>query len=447
MRQLFNQAATLTRRDLLHGAAGLGALAALVKRGEASISMQGAPLRRTASSMILINLQGAPSHLDTFDVKDAPWYPANFDARPGSDGVVMSRLLLPGLLENSKELCIIKSVQSWEAEHSRGQFYLQTGHPSNPAFNVETPHFGAIVGVEKGGEGGMPPFLALNGSPNEGSKFLGGKYEPMVAPANQTGLATLEHPFFGANSRQRFNERFQFLEDLDATLRRSPFDPAMAAHADFYEAARKLMYDDAILQIFKFSADDNSRYGNSNFGRACVVARNAVRARNGVRFISINNGNWDTHQRMYDAAYGGNMYELCGVLDKGVTGLIEDLRSSGDLASTLICLMGEFGRTPGGLNAAGGRDHHRYSMSVVLAGGGVKGGKVIGATDASGDRIDRPGWSQDRPIVSEDLLATFYSALGIDWTKSIAETRSGRKFEYVPQAAGKGYLPVEEVFS
>ena len=108
--------------------------------------------------------------------------------------------------------------------------------------------------------------------------------------------------------------------------------------------------------------------------------------------------------------------------------------------------MSEFGRTPGPLNARGGRDHHRDAMSVVMIGGGVRGGKVIGATDSNGERIIEPGWSQKRPIVVEDIVATVYSALGIDWTKSMLDTPSGRKFEYVPYAERGQYTAIEEVF-
>jgi hypothetical protein len=447
MKQLFQQAGLLTRRDLLLGAGGMTALGAFQKRGDAGVTSRSAAVRGSARAMILINMSGAPSHVDTFDVKDAGWYPGDYDARAGAGGIVLSNRLFPGLLRNSSDLCFIRSVESWEAEHTRGQFYLQTGHPSNPAFNIETPHFGCIVALERGAEGIMPPFLALNGTAGEGSKFLGGKYEPLAAPANAGGLATLEHPFFGAQSQQRFNERYQFLQDLDASLRQSPFDPSLAAHGAFYDSAKRLMYDPTVVNVFRFATDDNTRYGNTTFGRSCIVARNAIRARAGVNFITINHGGWDMHQRMYDASYTGNIYEVAGSLDTGVSNLIQDLKESGHLRETLICLMGEFGRTPGAPNAAGGRDHHRYAMSVVLAGGGVKGGAIIGSTDPQGERVDRPGWSGQRSIVTEDLTATFFSALGVDYTKSIAETRTGRKFEYVPFAEAKGYRPIDEVFA
>jgi uncharacterized protein (DUF1501 family) len=140
------------------------------------------------------------------------------------------------------------------------------------------------------------------------------------------------------------------------------------------------------------------------------------------------------------------MYQLGGDLDKAVSELVADLKASGDFDQTLIVIVGEFGRTPGGLNSRGGRDHHKDAMCAVLMGGGVKGGQVIGETDSQGARVITPGWKQDRPILMEDMACTIYSALGIDFTKGITDTPSGRKFEYVQYASTGQYVPVNEVF-
>ncbi|HYL36877.1 MAG TPA: DUF1501 domain-containing protein [Bryobacteraceae bacterium] len=438
--------ASLTRRQWLAGATGLGALAALQQSGYADIGSAGATARNTARAVILVNLIGAPSHIDTFDAKDAPWNPADANLQPGAGGIVLSRALFPGLLGLSSDLLLLRSVQSWEAAHERGQFYLQTAHPANPAFVAETPNMGSVVALEKGGSGLLPPFLALNGSPTQGAKFLGGKDEPMSAPSNPGGLSTLQHNFFGNASQARFESQYKLLLDLDGGLRAAPYDQVMANHADYYTAAKALMYQPTIIQIFQFNDTDNQRYGNSNFGRACIVARNAIQAKQGTVFVSINHGNWDLHQHMFDRAYVPNMYQLCNDLDNGIANLAADLKASGDLSQTLIVMLGEFGRTPGDLNPQGGRDHHKDAMCVAMLGGGVKGGRVIGATDSTGDQVVDFGWSQNRVIFMEDIASTIYSALGIDWTKSILDTPSGRKFEYVPFAANGAYLPIDEVF-
>lgn len=294
----------------------------------------------------------------------------------------------------------------------------------------------------------MPPFLSLNqsGLTIQGSKFLGGDVAPLAAPANAGGLTTIEHNFFGNQSQARFQQRYQLLEELDAGMRQNAPDPALSDHGDFYTAARRMMYDNAIASVFRFTEDDNQRYGNSGFGRAAIVARNAIRANNGTVFLALSQSGWDTHQNMFDRAYAGNMYQLCNDLDSGVGTLVQDLKASGDFNNTLIVIMGEFGRTPGPLNSQGGRDHHRDAMSVVMMGGGVRGGRVIGATDANGQAIIEAGWSGQRSIVMEDIAATVYSALGVNWTKSIEDTPSGRKFEYVPLGAVGAYTSIDEVF-
>jgi uncharacterized protein (DUF1501 family) len=149
---------------------------------------------------------------------------------------------------------------------------------------------------------------------------------------------------------------------------------------------------------------------------------------------------------MFDRTYPGSMYQMGGQLDSALGALIADLKASNDFSSTLIVVMGEFGRTPGELNLNGGRDHHRNAMSVLMAGGGVKGGRSIGTTDREGSDVSEPGWSGNRPIYPEDIASTIYSALGINWTRSISDTPSGRRFEYIPYADQGKFLPVEEVF-
>jgi uncharacterized protein (DUF1501 family) len=182
-------------------------------------------------------------------------------------------------------------------------------------------------------------------------------------------------------------------------------------------------------------------------GRSLIVARNAVRADNGARFISVLSQGWDTHQGLFDPNNVRTSFSTtAGAMDRAVGALVEDLKSSGHLDSTLIVMMGEFGRTPGDLNAQGGRDHYKEAMAAVMIGGGVRGGRVIGEQDATGSQIVTPGWRGDRPIQVEDITATIYSALGIDWTKSITDTPSGRTFEYVPYARGGAYFPIDEVF-
>ena len=417
----------LSRRRFLFGAAG-------------------ATTRNSANACIFVTLNGAPSHVDTWDPKDGPWNAPDVDLRQHGN-IVLSNRLFPNLSTITNDLLVLRSVTSWELAHDRGQFYTQTSHPSNPAFVAESPHLGAVVSYELGKQGPLPPFLALNvDSSFQGAKFLGGFNEPLIAPVNANGLNTLQHNYYGNNSQQRFNEKYAFLRQLDAPLITSPYSDEMAAHATFYDSAKQLMYDPRVASVFQFTADESSRYGDTAFGRACIVARNAVRAHLGISFVNIVMGGWDTHVGMFDASYTPNMYTLCNDLDRGIANLANDLRASSDLASTMIVMIGEFGRTPGALNAQGGRDHFKDAMGVAMLGGGVKGGRAIGTTSPLGDAITDPGWKGNRGIFIEDIASTIYSALGIDWTKTISDTPSGRIYEYVPQASTGYFTAVNEVF-
>jgi hypothetical protein len=441
--------APYTRRHFLFGAATAAGTSLLQAHNDAEVTSRLATVRNSARTCVFINMNGAPSHLDTFDLKDAAWNPRDADIRDYSGGIRLSRRYFPGLSAHANDLLVLRSCSSWEAAHERGQFYMQTAHSQNPALASEIPHIGAVVARERGANGLIPPFLSFGQSNLQGATFLGGLFAPMMPPAQTTGISTLTHNHFGAAgpSAERFERRFSLLKELDAALREVPANEAMAAYGAYYDRARAMMYSDAVDSVFKFTATDQGRYGNTTVGRSLIVARNAIRAKNGATFINVTQGGWDTHVGQFDPGTTPNIYTLTNDLDRAVASFVEDLKASGDFDSTLIVMMGEFGRTPGVLNSRAGRDHYRDVMSVAMLGGGVRGGRVIGASDANGARITDFGWSGQRPIYVEDITATIYSALGIDWTKAIDDTPSGRRYYYVPGAGEGTYRPVNEVFA
>ncbi|MBY0503539.1 MAG: DUF1501 domain-containing protein [Bryobacteraceae bacterium] len=442
--------APVTRRHLLFGAATAASAGLLQAHPDAEVTTSRAAvkLRGTARCCIFINLNGAPSHLDLFNPQDGSWNPRDVDLRQGPGGMVLSNRFFPNLSRITNDLLVLRSVQSWENAHERGQFYMQTGHTQNPAFAGETPHIGAVISREKGANGLIPPFMSFNQSNLQGATFLGGRFQPLMPPAQRTGISTLSHNFFGTpdQSRARFDRRFRLLENLDTPLRENPVNQNMADYASFYAQARRMMYNDAVEQVFQYGATDEGRYGNTTIGRSLIIARNAVNANNGAVFINVTMGGWDLHDTMFDLGRGGNFYQLSGELDRAVGALVEDLRGAGTLDSTLIVMMGEFGRTPGNLNSRGGRDHHKDAMCAAMIGGGVKGGRALGKTDGTGARVTDPGWREDRPMYTEDIATTIYSALGVDYTKSILDTPSGRRYQYVQGAEEGRYTPIEEVW-
>lgn len=435
-----------TRRSLLFRGAGAAGFSLLNSHADAQNQALNVKPRGTAKSCVFINLAGAPSHLDTFAPKDGPWNLSDADLRQYAGGVVLSNKFWPNISRLANDLCILRSVRSWEAAHERGQYYIQTSHTLNPASSNDLPHIGAVCAKEKAGTGPVSPFVAVNAGAIQGSAILGGKFSPLSTTANRAGLSNLIHCCFG-DPQTRLNQRLEFLDQLEAPLRKNPLSDEAANLQAYITSARGMVYQDSVVNAFKFSAADESRYGNTDFGRSLCVIRNLVKAKNGAVFLTTTLNGWDLHANMFDRGARENFYIQSATLDRALYEFVSDLRASGDLASTLIVVMGEFGRTPGVLNGRGGRDHWRDTLCAMMLGGGVGGGRVIGETDAEGAQIVSPGWSQDRPIYPEDIVSTIYSALGINWTKTTTDTPSGRLFEYVPGAIQNLYQPIDEVFA
>jgi hypothetical protein len=253
--------------------------------------------------------------------------------------------------------------------------------------------------------------------------------------------------------RARFSQRWDFLQKMDASLRdgHAVIGRPVDDYTNYYLGAYQMMKRPEVANVLQLSDEDHKRYGASSVGDACVLARNLVEANAGTRFVMAAHQGWDLHAKEYDKIQKVNHYTLCRELDDCLSSLLEDLASRKDnkgrtlLETTLVVAMGEFGRTPGDLNVNKGRDHHRFANLVLFAGGGVKGGHIIGATDAIGAKVVKPGWHGDRSIYPEDVMATIYSALGIDWTKKISQTPSGRPFYYVDGTSASEIIVPDEV--
>jgi uncharacterized protein (DUF1501 family) len=199
-----------------------------------------------------------------------------------------------------------------------------------------------------------------------------------------------------------------------------------------------------VTSAFSFTSADSVRYGSSSTGNAMLVASQVLKANQGTRFIQItSNDGWDMHQNIYAAATG--LPAKGKLLDAGLSALMTDLKSNGLFDNTLIVMVGEFGRTVGPLTAAAGRDHWPQQFAF-FAGGGIKGGTVVGQTNATGSDTSVYGWSQKRYVYPEDIEATIYSALGIDWTSVRHDDPLGRGFEYVPQTGAVPFYPVHELW-
>ena len=402
--------------------------------------------KNTASTCIFIYMLGGPSQMETWDPKEGSWVPGDLDIRSYAGGVTLSHKLFPILSRNVADLVVLRSLQAWEAIHERGQYYLQTSYADLPDLSRQLPCLGSVTAYESESsrtpDDFLPPFLAIGVGDllPFSAGFLSRRYAPFKMPFTYigNGIPNL-HASIDAD---RLSKRIQLLESLEGANPGSYGgldDNAVAA-----EWARTLLTRD-LDPIFRLDKKESEHYGNNYFGDQCLLARNLIRADAGVRFLALFQGGWDHHFDLFDPSNPMGLYRLAFEFDTAVGNLLEDLKAGGQLEKTLIVAMGEFGRTPGPLNSSKGRDHYRAAQVALLAGGGTRGPKAIGATDPNGGFIVDYGWSGERPIRMEDITATIYSALGINWTKTIS-TPSGWTYEYVRHTEPERYRPIDEVF-
>ncbi len=407
----------------------------------------GAKTKNTARNVIFILLAGAPSHTDLFDLKVVPNVtPVSFNPET-IRGALFPTGLLPNLAQNwqNGDFTMVRSVQSHALVHSLAQTWTQIGRNPAAALGNIAPNIGSVVAIEKDSQRQpgqvFPAFLALNSGGGVGQGYFPAVYAPFRVTPAASGISNTTNP----DGQSTFNTRFQLLHSLDDNLRiDSPYGQPMEDYNDFYAAANGMMYNPVVNQAFGFTSADSQRYGSSSTGNACLVAYQVLKANQGTRFIQItSNDGWDMHQNIYSPSTG--LPAKGKILDNAVSELLNDLKSSGLLDQTLVVMVGEFGRTVGPLTAAAGRDHWPQQFAV-FAGGGIKGGQVIGATNASGSDTADYGWSQQRYVYPEDIEATIYSAVGIDWTTVRHDDPLGRGFEYVPTTGPVQFYPVNELW-
>jgi hypothetical protein len=432
----------LSRRMLFrHAASAVGGYFLLPGRPSATVARASVSPRGTAKNVVFVLLAGGPSHVDTFDLKEGPWTP-EFTAPESYGDVRWPRGLMPTIAEHMDSIALVRSMRSWAAVHQLSQAWIQIGR--NPASGLAkiAPHIGSVVSLELGKpkDQMLPTFISLNVDTGPGPGYLAPEHSAFYisGPAGN-GLGNSTH----RDGRGAFDRRYKLLSELDAEQRSDdPRGQGYTEMAAFNASARRLMYNSDVNQIFTFDAETKARYGSTSFGNACIVARNLLQSNAGTRFIQITLGGWDNHSNIYQP--NANLQAATRQLDNGLGSLLADLRGP-VLDETLIVAMGEFGRTVSALNNQNGRDHF-LQQSVMLAGARIRGGRALGSTDAAGQLVVETGWSRNREIRPEDIEATIYSALGIDWTTVRRDDPLGRGFEYVPFSDRDLYGPVHELW-
>jgi hypothetical protein len=413
----------LVRRDFLKVIGGGAATAASLSWVDRM--MASAPdLRKRGKACILLWMQGGPSQFETFSPK--PGHANGGETKAISTAVPGIEIgeNLPETAKVMNELCLIRSMNSREGAHPRATYLMHTGYL--PTASVKYPTLGSIVAHEIGDAASeLPGFVRIGGGRfGDGAGLLGVDFDPLVMssasrPPENTTVPT---------TTSRFNRRLGLLDRLEQDFAENGGAQEVADHRKVYDRAARMILSPQ-MKAFDVSKEPSSvrrLYGDSEFGRGCLLARRLVQA--GVTFVEVSLGNWDTHQDNFTATKN-----LCGRLDQPFAALISDLKDQGMLDDTLVLWMGEFGRTPR-INPRSGRDHYPRAFNMVLAGGGVKGGQVIGKTDRGGESVT------DRPVSVNDMLRTVCFGLGIDADKENM-SNIGRPIRIVD-----GGSPVEEVF-
>jgi uncharacterized protein (DUF1501 family) len=405
----------VSRRAFLRATAAGAALGVLGWKD--AVALHADELRRRQRACVLLFMRGGPRQFETFDPK--PGHASGGPTRAIDTAVPGIRIAenWTNVAREMRELAIIRSMTNREGEHQRATYPMHTGYA--PLGALRHPSLGSIVASEIAPREGfdLPHFVSVgNRFTTIGSGFLGMNYAPfVVASANQMPAnATLP----GGVSNTRFGRRLDLMRDLEADFAQAGGARRVADHRSVYDGAANLVRSPR-LQAFDLSRESNAtrdRYGRSAFGQGCLLARRLVEA--GVTFVEVELNGWDTHRDNFETTK-----RLSEQADAGFAALIRDLRERGRLERTLVIWMGEFGRTPR-INPNNGRDHYPRAFSAVLAGAGIRGGQVLGATSAGGNEV------RERPVPVADLFCTFCHALGIDPRKENA-TPIGRPIRLV----------------
>jgi uncharacterized protein (DUF1501 family) len=408
---VFRDCEGLRRRDFLQigTLAGLGLSLPMALAQKQALAKAGKTSRDT--NCILIWTQGGTSHHDTFDPKPEAALSVRGEFKT-IDTPVAGVKFTEVCAKLAKEFKLFSVLRSWNpmnGSHGVADAYVMSGHKFNPAMTY--PCFGAVVSQQKGFKTAMPPFVQLgdamdhrNGGGAAG--YLGMEHNPfmmMSDPSAKDFVVRDITPPKGIDS-SRISRRRSMLSTIDSLQRKTDMQPdAFRALDEHYAAAMNMITAPETKKAFDLESEDKGlrdRYGRHKFGQSCLLARRLIES--GVRFVTVTDAGWDTHQNNFTALKNSRMPPV----DQALPELLIDLEQRGLLDNTLVIWLTDFGRTPK-INAASGRDHWASAGFALAAGAGIPGGTIIGRTD------DEGGVAVDDEYTSEDIAATVYSKLGV----------------------------------
>jgi hypothetical protein len=389
-----NHSAAVSRRACL-STLSAGAVAAATLNFRDLLRLEAAELRRQGRAMILLFMNGGPSQFETFDPK-----PRHENGGP-TEAIATS---VPGIqiaagweqtAKVMEEVALIRSMTNKEGNHQRAVYQLHTGYA--PSGSVKHPSFAANIAKEIADTSLDLPAVVSVGR-TEGAGFLGVEYEPFVVADPGRMPQNVASPV----SDERLKQRLALFDRLEGEFALRGGAAAVENQRQLYRKASGLVLSEQ-TRAFDISEEPQElqdQYGDSDFGRGCLLARRLVET--GVTFVEVRSTGWDTHDNNFDRTG-----ELAQQVDPAMATLIGDLKQRGLLERTVVVWMGEFGRTPK-VNPRGGRDHYPRSFNVALAGGGIKGGQVIGSTTDDGSAV------KDRPVTVPDLFSSICRCLQVD---------------------------------
>lgn len=392
----------LSRRRFLGatiGSAGLLGLGSLVEPATAR------QLARQQKRVLVFFMSGGLSQLESWDPKPGTNTGGPTQAIPTSVPGVHIADLLPYTARIMHKLALVRSINTRENDHGKGAYFMETGRRQVPA--EQYPYLGSVMAkVLAPASSPIPGYIYItprgqSGFNRRDAAFLGPRYAAVTLgdgqpPANLVRPSSLSTQLDQQRNslRQRLNERFQ--------QGRRTADTEAYTHS--YEQAAQMMERASLFDVTQEPARVQDRYGRHDFGRHCLLARRLLE--NGATFVKVSHSNYDTHHENFDFHI-----EQLGEFDRTFATLIDDLDDRGMLESTLVIVMSEFGRTPN-INRNIGRDHWGSAWSIALAGCGIRGGTVVGRTNANGTAV------VDREVHAGHLFHTYLRALGLDSTRN-----------------------------
>ena len=420
------------RRDFIQ--TGLGAIGGLtipdMLRLRAEAKAAGKQVNHTRC--ILVWLDGGPSHYETFDPKpEAPdGIRGEFDTVATSVPGVHFSEHIPHLAKAVDKYTVVRSIAHKQNNHGAGNHYLMTGRPTpvpvgcgaNVTFH---PSFGSVISKDRDLRNGLPGYVSLpKMSRSGGPNFLGAPFAPFVIsedPNNKSfKVRDVSIPEVIADERAENRRKLrENLDNLERIRDNAANDPAVSLD-EFYRQSHELVYSKPAQDAFDISKEPDQtrdKYGRNDFGQRMLLARRMTEV--GVPFVTVYYGGWDHHTNIFPDLKDKALPKL----DQGLAALVEDLHERGSIKNTLVICLGEFGRTPK-INERGGRDHWSFAMSVMMAGAGIPGGQLVGATDVKGY------YANDNVYSPEDFAASLYAKMGINH-EQVLQDQSGRPVQLV----------------